>query len=76
MARDLVCRIGRNPSHPTVSEHSLPQVSSERTEDLRRDSSGVNEVREGITVTYDIWRTVEETTAVRDKEAVDADKEM
>jgi hypothetical protein len=76
MMRDFVCRIGRNLSHPTVSEHSLPHVSPERTEVLRRDSRGVNEVREGITVRYDIWRTVEETTAVKDKEALDADKEL
>jgi hypothetical protein len=61
MARDLVGRIGRNPRHSTVSEHSLPQVGQERTDVQRRDSKGGNEGRDGITVTYDIWRTVEDT---------------
>jgi hypothetical protein len=77
MARYLLGRIGWSSSRPTVSEHSLPQVNGERTDVPQRDSKGGNEGQDGITVTYDIWRTVEETTAVRDKkDAVEAEREM
>jgi len=61
MARELFGRMGRNYSQNVHSAHSMPQISRDMPDAVRRESKVGEGGREGITVTYDIWRTVEDT---------------
>jgi hypothetical protein len=61
MARELFGRMGRNYSQNVHSAHSMPRISRDMADAVRRESKVGEGGREGITVTYDIWRTVEDT---------------
>lgn len=60
LALELIGRMRRNYSHHGESAHSMPRISQDMADGVRRESKVAERGREVFTVTYDIWRTVED----------------